>query len=47
VGRVSASGRIAFRMPHVAAGRYQLFARMPAGPPTRFFRVSGTFRVVR
>lgn len=47
VARVSSAGRIAFRVPRVAPGRYQLVARLRGTTDGRFFRVSGTFRIVR
>ncbi len=34
LGRVSATGKLAFTIPHVAAGRYRLIARMTFGGST-------------
>ena len=46
VGRVDRNGRLAFRVPRVAAGRYQLIAYQRIGGNRRLLRVSGSFRVV-
>jgi hypothetical protein len=45
--RISASGTLAFRVPHVVAGRYHLVAWVTIGDWDRWMPVSGTFRVVR
>jgi len=47
LGRINAGGTLAFRVPHVAAGRYHLVAWVTAGDWDRWMPVSGTFRVVR
>lgn len=47
LGRISASGRLAFRVPHVTVGRYHLVARVRAGEGRRWLPVSGSFRVAR
>ena len=45
LGPISASGTIAFRVPHVSPGRFHLVARLPAGERRRWSPVSGTFRI--
>jgi len=45
LGRISARGTIAFRVPHKPAGRFHLVARVPAGAKRRWTAVSGTFRI--
>ena len=45
VARISASGTITFRVPHVSPGRFHLVARLPAGEQRRWSPVSGTFRI--
>lgn len=45
LGRISASGTIAFRVPHLAPGRFHLAARLPIGSQRRWSHVSGTFRI--
>ncbi len=47
VGRVSASGTLRFRVPHVRAGRYHLVARIPTDRGRRWLPASGTFRIRR
>lgn len=46
LGRVDRNGRVVFRVPRVAAGRYQLTAYQRIGGHRRLLRVSGSFRVV-
>jgi hypothetical protein len=46
LGRISASGTLSFRVPHVAAGRYHLVGWATAGDRHRWLPVSGTIRVV-
>ena len=47
LARISANGTIAFRVPHLAPGRFHLVARLPAGSQRRWSPVSGTFRIRR
>jgi len=46
LGRISASGRLTFRVPRVAPGRYHLVSWAAIGDWHRWMPVSGTFRVV-
>ena len=46
LGRVDRNGRVVFRVPRVAPGRYQLIAYQRIGANRRLLRVSGSFRVV-
>ena len=45
LGRISARGTLAFRVPHLSPGRFHLVARVPAGAARRWTAVSGTFRI--
>jgi hypothetical protein len=45
LGRITAQGTIAFRVPRVTAGRYHLVAWMAIGDWHRWMAVSGTFRI--
>ena len=47
LGRISASGTITFRVPHLSPGRHHLVARVPSGAQRRWTPVSGTFRIRR
>lgn len=47
VGRISASGTLRFRVPHVRPGRYHLLARIRTDAGPRWFPASGTFRIRR
>jgi hypothetical protein len=47
LGRISSSGRLSFRVPHVAPGRYHLVTWVTIGDWDRWMPVSGAFRVVR
>jgi hypothetical protein len=47
LARISGGGKLQFRMPHVAGGRYHLVARVKAGKGRRWLPVSAAFRVVR
>jgi hypothetical protein len=46
LGRVDRNGRLVFRVPPVATGRYQLIAYQRIAGNRRLLRVSGSFRVV-
>lgn len=47
LGRISATGTLTFRVPHVSAGRYHLVFWSTVGDWDRWMPVSGTFRVAR
>ena len=47
LARIAGGGRLAFRTPRVARGRYHLVARVPAGKTRRWLAVSGSFRIRR
>ena len=47
MGRVSASGTLTFRVPHLSPGRHHLGEWVTVSGRRRWLPVTGTFRIVR